>query len=168
MAHTPVNHPLRPLYRAIAAIVGVYLIVFGVLGLILTADEGLFGRAGDRVLGQGTNLFWSIVTIVLGAVVVIATVLGRNLDVAVYTYVGWALLVVGTFSMAVIRTDANFLDFSMSTVIVTYLAGLALILAGLYVKVAPPEQAGAPRQVREGRVREGQVREGQVREGRPA
>jgi hypothetical protein len=39
----------------------------------------------------------------------------------------------------------------MSTVIVTYLAGLALILAGLYGKVAPQEQAGAPRQVREGR-----------------
>jgi hypothetical protein len=151
MAHTPVNHPLRPIYRAIAAIVGVYLIVFGVLGLILTADEGLFGKAGDRVLGQGTNLFWSIVTIVVGAVVLAAAVLGRNLDVLANTYLGWGLLVVGTLAMMFIRTEANVLDFSMSTVIVTYLAGLALILAGLYGKVAPQEQAGAPRQVREGR-----------------
>ena len=151
MAHNPVNHPLRPIYRAIAGIVGVYFIVFGVLGLILTADEGLFGRAGDSVFGQGTNLFWSIVSIVLGVVVVAATVLGRNRDVLVDTYVGWALLVIGSFSLAVIRTDANFLDFSVSTVIVCYLAGLALILAGLYSKTAPMEQTSEPRQVREGR-----------------
>jgi hypothetical protein len=151
MAHTPVNHPLRPIYRAIAALVGLYLVVFGVLGLILTADEGLFGRAGDRVLGQGTNLFWSIIALALGAAVLVATALGRNLDVAANTYLGWGILVVGTFALAVIRTDANFLDFSISTVVVTYLAGLALILAGLYGKVAPEEQEGAPRQVREGR-----------------
>jgi hypothetical protein len=151
MAHNPVNHPLRPIYRAIAGIVGVYFVVFGVVGLILTADEGLFGRAGDRVLGQGANLFWSIVAIVIGIVVVAATVLGRNRDVLVDTYLGWALLVIGTFCLAVIRTGANFLDFSISTVIVTYLAGLALILAGLYSKTAPMEQTSEPRQVREGR-----------------
>jgi hypothetical protein len=142
---------LRPIYRAIAGIIGVYLIAFGVLGLILTADEGLFGRAGDRVLGQGTNLFWSIVCILLGILVLAATVVGRNIDVAVYTYLGWAVLVVGTYCLAAIRTDANFLDFSVATVIVTYLIGLALILAGYYVKTAPIEETSAPRQVREGR-----------------
>jgi hypothetical protein len=154
MAHTPVNHPLRPIYRALAALVGLYLIVFGVLGFILTADEGLFGRAGDRVLGQGTNLFWSIVSVVIGVAVLVATVLGRNLDVAVNTYLGWTLLVIGSLALAVIRTDANILDFSISTVVVSYLAGLGLILAGQYGKVAPREDAGAPRQVREGRTAE--------------
>lgn len=151
MAHFPVNHPLRPIYRAIAALVGVYLIAYGVLGLILSADEGLFGRGGDRILGQGGNLFWSIASLVLGAIVVAAAVLGRNIDVAVNAYVGWGIIGIATFSMAVLRTEANFLDFSMSTVIVSYLAGLTLILAGLYGKVAPQQQAGTPRQVREGR-----------------
>jgi hypothetical protein len=151
MAHNPVNHPLRPIYRAVAGIVGAYLIVFGVLGIILTGDEGLFGRAGDRVLGQGANLFWSIVSVLLGIIVLAATLLGRNRDVLVDTYLGWTLLVVGTFSLAAIRTNANFLDFSVATVVVSYLAGLALILAGLYSKTAPPEQTTEPRQVREGR-----------------
>ena len=151
MAHNPVNHPLRPIYRAIGGIVGLYFVVFGILGIIIAADEGLFGRAGDRVLFQGTNLFWSIVALLIGAIVLVATVLGNNRDVLVDTYLGWTLVVIGTFSLAVIRTDANFLDFSISTVIVNYLTGLALILAGYYTKVAPPEQAGAPRQVREER-----------------
>jgi Domain of unknown function (DUF4383) len=154
MAHIPVNHPLRPIYRAVAALMGLYLVAFGILGIILTADEGLFGKAGDRVLGQGANLFWAVVSIAIGAVVLIATFLGRNIDVAVNTYLGWTLVVVGTFSLAVIRTDANFLDFSISTVIVSYLVGLSLITAALYSKVAPPEEAGEPRQVREGRTEE--------------
>jgi Domain of unknown function (DUF4383) len=151
MAHNPVNHPLRPIYRAIGGLVGLYFVVFGILGIILTADEGLFGRAGDRVLFQGTNLFWSIVALLIGAIVLAATVLGRNRDVLVDTYLGWTLVVIGTLSLMVIRTNANVLDFSISTVIVSFITGLALILTGLYSKVAPPEEAGAPRQVREGR-----------------
>ena len=32
MAHFPVNHPLRPLYRTLAGLVGAYLLVFGIVG----------------------------------------------------------------------------------------------------------------------------------------
>lgn len=149
MAHNPVNHPLRPLYRALGALAGAYLVLFGIVGLIVTSGYGLFGQPDERVLGQGTNLFWSIVSLILGAIVLIATVIGRNLDVEVDKYIGWGLLVVGSYELAASRTDANFLKFSISTVVVTYLVGLVLILAGLYSKTAPPENTGAPRQVRE-------------------
>jgi hypothetical protein len=149
MAHNPVNHPLRPLYRALGGLAGLYLVVFGVVGLLVTGGDGLFATDAGRVLGQGSNLAWSILSIVLGAVILIATVVGRNLDVAVNTYLGWALLVIGTFILAVIRTEVNILNFTISTVIVTYILGLVLILAGLYGKVAAPEDAGAPRQERE-------------------
>jgi uncharacterized protein DUF4383 len=151
MAHNPVNHPLRPLYRALSALAGAYLVLFGVVGLIVTPGNGLFGESDDRVLGQGANLFWSIVSLILGAIVLIAVVIDRNLDVEVFKYLGWGLLVVGSYELAANRTDANFLKFSISTVIVTYLIGLVLILASLYVKTAPPEEASEPRQVREGR-----------------
>ncbi|MFI7597075.1 DUF4383 domain-containing protein [Actinoplanes sp. NPDC049681] len=149
MAHTPVNHPLRPLYRALGALTGVYLILFGIVGIIVTAGDGLFGKGGDRVLGQHANLFWSIVSLLIGALVLVATVIGRNSDVMVDKYFGWGLLVVGSYELATIRTDANFLDFSIATVVVTYLVGLVLIMASQYSKIAPPSQAGAPRQVRE-------------------
>ncbi|GAB1643169.1 DUF4383 domain-containing protein [Krasilnikovia sp. MM14-A1259] len=149
MAHTPVNHPLRPLYRAIGALMGAYLVVFGVVGFIVTSDEGLFGTGGDRVLGQDTNLFWSIVSLVLGVVVLGATALGNNRDSAAYTFVGWALVGVGAYSLAVQRTDVNVLDFSIATVVVTWLVALVLIMCGQYTKVARPEQIAAPRRAEE-------------------
>ena len=150
MAHNPVNHPLRPLFRALGGAIGAYLIVFGVVGLITTSGDGLFGTAGHRVLGQGANLFWSIIALALGAIVLIGSVLGRNVDTEVDRYVGWALLVVGTYALAVERTDANVLDFTVATVVVTYCVGLVLILSGLYVKTAPARDTGAARPVTEG------------------
>ncbi|GLY03379.1 MULTISPECIES: DUF4383 domain-containing protein [Actinoplanes] len=150
MAHTPVNHPLRPIYRIVGFITGAYLVVFGVLGLIQTSGEAFTGP-GVRVIGQGSNMLWSIISIAVGGIVLLATAIGRNADVEADKYLGWGLLVLGTYAMAVLRTDANFFGFTMSTVIVTYIAGLLLITTSLYSKSAPQSQAGAPRQVREGR-----------------
>jgi Domain of unknown function (DUF4383) len=148
-SHNPLNHPLRPLYRAIGALVGIYLILFGIIGLIVTSGDGLFGKTDDRVLGQGANLFWSIVSLVLGVIVLAVTVMGRNLDTEVDKFLGWGLLVVGSYGLATTRTDANFLNFSIATVVVTYFIGLALIMVALYAKVGPVESAGAPHESRE-------------------
>ena len=151
MAHTPVNHPLRPMYRALGFLAGAYLVVFGVLGLFQTAGESFIGDSGERVLAQGSNLLWSIISLILGAIVLGATAVGRNLDVEADKYIGWTLLVIGSYELAVNRTDANFFGVTVATVVVIYSVGLALILASLYSKVGAPSQAGAPRQVREGR-----------------
>ena len=151
MAHNPINHPLRPIYRLLALLAGAYLIVFGVVGLIVTSGAGLLDRPDDRVFGQGANLLWSIISLVLGAVVVLATLAPRNIGTQVQWVLGWTLLVIGTYHLSVSRTDANFFAFTVATVVVTYLVGLSLILAGLYTKVGDTEEAGAPRQVREGR-----------------
>ncbi|MEU4618747.1 DUF4383 domain-containing protein [Actinoplanes sp. NPDC023801] len=151
MAHTPVNHPLRPIYRIVGFIVGAYLVAFGIIGLIATSSEAFTGP-GVRVLGQGTNMLWSIVCLALGALVLLGAAVGKNIDVAVDKYLGWGLLVLGSYELCVLRTDeVNIFGFTMSTVIVTYLAGLLLITVSLYSKSAPASQAGAPRQVREGR-----------------
>lgn len=143
MAHYPVNHPLRPLYRALSGLVGIYLIIFGIVGVVVTSGDGLFGRAGHRVLGQGANLFWSIVCLILGVIVLVTTLLGRNLITETDRYVGWGLLVVGTYGLATARTNANVLDFTIATVVVTYLLGLVLIMAGLYGKVGTEEESRA-------------------------
>jgi hypothetical protein len=151
MAHNPVNHPLRPIYRALGFLVGAYLVVFGIVGLIRTSGHDFTGDIGVRVLGQQANLLWSIISLILGAVIVLATVIGRNADTETDRILGWGLLVVGAYGLATIRTDADFLGFSIATVVVNFLIGMVLITTALYSKVAPAAQAGAPRQVREGR-----------------
>ena len=151
MAHNPVNHPLRPLYRALGFLAGAYLVVFGIVGLIRTSGHDFTGNIGVRVLGQEANLLWSIITLIVGAIVLIAAVIGRNADTEADKFLGWGMLVLGAYGLATSRTDANFLGFGIATVIVTFLVGLVLITTGLYSKVAPASRTGAPRQVREGR-----------------
>ena len=151
MSHTPVNHPLRPLYRVVGFLAGAYLVVFGIVGLIQTSGEDVTGANDKLVLGQGSNLLLSIISLAVGAIVIIATVIGRNLDTAADKYLGWGLLVLGTYGLAFSRTDANVFGQDIQTVIVTYIVGIVLITVSLYSKVAPAAQAGAPRQVREGR-----------------
>ncbi len=151
MAHNPVNHPLRPFYRSLGFLAGAYLIVFGVVGLIRSSDLRFTGLSDTHVFGQGTSTLWSILAIIIGAIVAIAFALGRNLDVAAGKFLGWAILVIGAYGLATSRTDANFLGFTIITVIITFIVGLVLITSSLYGTVVPEHQAGTPRQVREGR-----------------
>ncbi|GIF24382.1 hypothetical protein BJ973_007862 [Actinoplanes tereljensis] len=151
MAHNPVNHPLRPMYRVLGFVAGAYLVVFGIVGLIQTSGDDFTGKSPDLVLGQGGNLLLSIISLAVGVIVLIITAIGRNLDTVGDQYLGYGLLVLGTYGLAFSRTDANVFGQDIATVIVTYIVGLALITVSLYSKVAPAAQAGAPRQVREGR-----------------
>ena len=56
MPHFPVNHPARPLYRVLAGLVGVYILVFGVVGRrrrpvgdpLFARDSTLGARAADQ------------------------------------------------------------------------------------------------------------------------
>ena len=44
MAHFPLNHPLRPLYRTLAGLTGTYILIFGCVGLTKTVGQTLFAR----------------------------------------------------------------------------------------------------------------------------
>ncbi|MET7877975.1 DUF4383 domain-containing protein [Micromonospora profundi] len=143
MAHTPVNHPARPIYRAIGGLTGLYLVVFGVLGIIATAGDELFAQDDTHVLGQGTNFGFSLLSILLGIVVLVGTVLGRNIDVAINQWLAYALMAIGLGSLAFIRTDANIFNFSVFTVIVMLTVSMVLLMAGMYGKVGSEEEAEA-------------------------
>ncbi|MFF5174288.1 DUF4383 domain-containing protein [Micromonospora sp. NPDC000089] len=143
MAHTPVNHPARPVYRAIGGLVGLYLVVFGVLGIVASAGNDIFARDDTKVFGQGTNLGFSILSILLGGAVVAGTVIGRNLDVAINQWLAYAMMAIGLAGLAFIRTDANIVNFSIMTVIVFLTLSLVLLVAGMYGKVGTDEEKSA-------------------------
>jgi hypothetical protein len=133
MAHNPINHPARPIYRVISGLIGLYLVLFGALGLFVDG----------RVFGQGTNVANSLVSIALGAIILIATVIGRNLDAAVNKYLGYGLMALGLLTLAFLRTDANVLDHTVSTSVVWMLLGITLLMSGMYGKVGTSDEQDA-------------------------
>jgi hypothetical protein len=143
MGHNPVNHPARPIYRAIGGLTGVYLVLFGVLGIVETSGGEFFAQDDTLVLGQGTNLGGSLVSAVLGAIILVATLIGRNVDTTVNKSLGYALMALGLAALAVLRTDANYLNFSVATTIVLMIVGLVLLMVGMYSKVGSDEEAQA-------------------------
>jgi hypothetical protein len=138
--HNPINHPARATYRALAGLVGLYLVVFGAIGATMTSDESFFALDAGRTLGQGTNLANSVLCIVVGAVVVIGVVLGRNIDVALDRVFAWVLMFVGLATLALLRTDANYLGHTLSTSIVMMSLGLCLLVSSMYGRVGSEDQ----------------------------
>ncbi|WP_329018929.1 DUF4383 domain-containing protein [Micromonospora rifamycinica] len=143
MAHTPVNHPARPVYRAIGGLIGLYLVVFGALGVIASAGNDLFAQDDTKVLGQGTNLGFSLLSVLLGVVILVGTVIGRNLDVAINQWLSYTLMVISLAGLAFLQTDANVANFSILTVIVLMTLSLVLLMVGMYGKVGTDDEKEA-------------------------
>jgi hypothetical protein len=150
-SHLPINHHLRPLYRLLALVSGAYVLVFGVIGLARTSGAALFDQAGTTtVLGLRTNPAFAYASIVVGALVVLSAFIGRNVDFIVYVLVGLVFQLAGMFMLLFLRTDANYLNFSVATCIVSLVIGLALFTAGLYSRVGSGAAAAAEESVRHG------------------
>jgi hypothetical protein len=139
MAHTPVNHPLRPLYRVLAGLAGLYVLLFGIVGVVETAGTEPFGQPGAYALGLRTNLAFSVISVVAGVVILAATVIGRNIDYRVNQVAGYAFAGMGMLMLALLQTDANVLNFSVATCVVSFVISLVLLTAGLYSKVGSDE-----------------------------
>ena len=140
MQHNPINHPARSTYRVLTGLTGLYLVVFGGIGVATTGGEGLFAQDAGSVLGQGTNLANSLLSVVVGAIVLIATVVGRNVDVVVNRLLAYALMAIGLATLATIRTDANYLGHTLATSIVMMILGLVLLLAAMYGRVGTDDE----------------------------
>ncbi|MBM7079572.1 MULTISPECIES: DUF4383 domain-containing protein [Micromonospora] len=145
MAHFPVNHPARPLYRVFAGLVGLYILVFGAFGVVQTWGEPLFARGSHWALGLRTNLAFSLVSVVFGVVLIIGASRRGNLGHVMNLTAGVVFMVTGIAMMSVLQTRANILNFSMSTVIVSLLFGLLLLATGLYDKIGTDEHAAQER-----------------------
>ncbi len=139
MSRVPVNHQLRPFYRGLAGLTGLYVLVFGIAGILRTAGDSLFGRGETSALGLRTNPAFSILSVAAGAVILAGVVIGRNLDQFINYWGGILFLVIPTLMMLMLQTGGNVLNFSMATVIVSYVIGMLLFTAGLYGKIGSAE-----------------------------
>ena len=144
LAHIPVNHHLRPLYRALAGLSGVFLVAVGIYGLIETSGHELFAREDlPEVLGMQFNPFGAGLFLVFGIAVLALTALGRNIDHLGNFWLGQMLVLISLFELAFVRTDLNVLGFSMTAVVVTMVVGLVVVTAGMYLKIGPEHEHDA-------------------------
>jgi hypothetical protein len=151
MAHIPVNHHLRPLYRTVAAFCGLYVLAFGIWATIATEGTGFLAQQGlPTVLGLRANRAFAILSIVVGLVIVVGSVVGRNLDRWINLVGGVIFLAAGLSMMTLLQTDLNFLGFRMATCIVSFVIGMVLFTAGLYGRVGPKDRQNLEERFRHG------------------
>jgi Domain of unknown function (DUF4383) len=134
-SHIPINHRLQSFYRFLAALGGVYVLVFGIIGLTRTGGNPLFDQHADAsVFGLRSNLAFAIISIIVGVVVLGAALLGGNIAYFVNLVGGIVFLVAGMLMLALLETNANFLNFQVATCIVSFVIGTVLFTAGLYCR----------------------------------
>jgi uncharacterized membrane protein (UPF0136 family) len=141
MAHIPVNHRLRPFYRGLAVLAGLYVLAFGIIGIVETVGDPFFDRGNVTVLGLKTNMAFSILSVLAGAVVLLAAMMGRNADHFINMAFGGLFMLVGVFGLTILRSRINLLNFTVATCVVSSLLGTALLIAGLYGKTGSDEEA---------------------------
>jgi hypothetical protein len=147
MSHIPINHHLRGFYRGIATIIGLYLLAFGIVGLIRCWGDPFFDRGDVTSLGLTTNMALSVLSVIAGLVLLVATFAVRDGHL-VYMVLGWTFVVAGLILLAISRTDANKLNATVGTCVVAFVIGPLLILAGLYTRTGSTAEAVAEERFR--------------------
>ncbi|MBE9373768.1 DUF4383 domain-containing protein [Saccharopolyspora sp. HNM0983] len=136
----PRRHPVHLVHRVGAALLGVFLCVFGALGF--ASASSLFGGDGDVVLGLGTNGALATVSVVVGLVLLVAAWWGDPISSTVAMAAGGLFLVSGLVHLAVLGTGWNIFAFGFSNIVFSLVVGLALGFLGAYGRLSgglPPD-----------------------------
>ncbi|MFF6782715.1 DUF4383 domain-containing protein [Streptomyces sp. NPDC012510] len=131
--HLPVDHHLSRVYRFGAGLMGLFLVVFGILGL--TGNVGWFDTAGDEVVGLSTNGTLSVLSIAVGLLLLVGMVIGGNFASTLNMTLGVLFILSGFGNMALLDTDSNFLAFHIENVLFSFVVGILLMTFGMYGRV---------------------------------
>lgn len=142
-------------HRVGAATLGLALWVFGILGLV---DRlGFFETTGQPVLGLNSNGLLSVISLVVGAVLIVSGVRGGPTASTVTAVVGVLFLISGLLNLAVL--DSGLKAFTISNVFFSLVSGMLLLTLGLYGRVSGGLPADNPyRQAREAKTSQEQER----------
>lgn len=132
--YLPPDHPLSRVYRAGAALFGVGLTTFGVLGF--ANQLAFFTVHGKVIWGLSSNGLLSAVSVVVGLGLVVAAVLGGAISSTTNVVVGALFLLSGLVNLAVMDTPFNVFAFRIQNVVFSLVAGMLLLFVGLYGRVS--------------------------------
>lgn len=130
----PVDHQLTTVYRYGAALCGLTLLVFGVLGF---ADElSPFNTHGHHIAGMSTNGLLSVISVVVGLALIVGGIVGGNFASTLNMVVGTLFLLSGFVHIFILDRPANILDFGMTNVLFSFVMGLIILTFGMYGRVS--------------------------------
>ncbi|MEY9847425.1 hypothetical protein ABH940_004517 [Streptacidiphilus sp. BW17] len=131
--HLPVDHRLGQVYRYSAGAIGLFLVVFGILGF--TNNVGFFSTSGDHVAGLTSNGALSLLSVIFGAILIAGAVMGGNTASTLNISIGILFILSGWVNLGLLDGGHNILNFHMRNVIFSFLVGLALMVFGMYGRV---------------------------------
>jgi Domain of unknown function (DUF4383) len=130
VSSTPSGRRLDLVHRGGAAVLGVGLCVFGVLG-VANRLEFLAVR-GKVLLGLASNGLLATISLIVGGVLVGAAWRGGRSSSTITVVIGLLFLLSGLLNLAVLDTKFNLLAFRLSNVIFSLVAGMLLLFLGAY------------------------------------
>ncbi|ASO22136.1 hypothetical protein FHR81_004856 [Actinoalloteichus hoggarensis] len=132
--YLPVGHPLNKIYRIGTGLIGAGLIVFGLLGFINRLT--FFSTEGDRILGLSSNGLLSLISVLVGAILIGSAVIGGVVASTTAVVLGVAFLLSGLVNLALLETRFNLLAFEMRNVVFSLVVGMLLLFLGLYGRLS--------------------------------
>lgn len=130
----PLDHKLARVYRWGAAFCGVVLLVFGCLGFADSLSP--FDTGGAHLAGMSTNGVLSLVSVVVGIVLIAGAAIGGNIASTVNMTVGILFLLSGFVHIFLLDKPGNVLDFGMTNVVFSFVMGLIIVTFGMYGRVS--------------------------------
>ncbi|MCP2256757.1 protein of unknown function (DUF4383) [Streptoalloteichus tenebrarius] len=131
--YLPPDHPLSRIYRGGAALFGAGLVVFGVLGLAQRLP--FITTNGVEIFGLATNGLLAVISIVVGAILVLAALRGGAAASTTTAVIGVLFFLSGLLNLAVLNSSFNILAFKIQNVVFSLVAGMLLTFLGLYGRV---------------------------------
>ncbi|OIJ66197.1 DUF4383 domain-containing protein [Streptomyces mangrovisoli] len=132
--HLPVDHRLSTFYRFGAGLMGLFLLVFGIFGVV--DNIGFFDTGGDTVVGLNTNGALSWLSIGVGLLLLVGMVIGGNFASTLNMGLGILFILSGFLNLALLDTDNNFLAFKIQNVLFSFVVGVLLMFFGMYGRVS--------------------------------
>jgi len=126
--------------RAGAILVGLFLLVFGILGFAGGLD--FFSTEGEEILGLSSNGLLSTISVVMALVLFVAAARSPRTASTVMIVAGSLFLLSALVNLAVLRTSFNFLAFEFENVVFSVVVGLLLLVLGAYGRIGghlPPD-----------------------------
>lgn len=126
----PGPHPVHTVHRVGAGAIGVFLVVFGIVGLVQGVP--MTGTEGTAVMGLYANGLLAAASVVVGAVLAASATRGGSLASTVSIVVGALFLVSGIGNSLLLGTAMNMLAFRLPNIMFSLAVGVVLLALGSF------------------------------------